>query len=378
MKYNGDAKIIKAKPANPDAGFKPVGESSDLFTDEPVKTPWEKEAAKNAPEPDENAVDYEPAPETEMDFMTEEEEKEHRKGVIIGALIGLLIAGLLIGGYIYHNQSGKIKGADVSTTVTTEKGSQKYGSLEPTQNTTRTYKTQQLTVHKDEKGVWRSYAGLDKTVGYTGVVGNDTGWWYVENDVINFKFNGIAENDYGSWLIENGKVNSKFTGNYVYNGRMYRIQEGMVIGTEPLTNRATTRAPTTAPSTTVVPANVVPVNPVNPTEAPTTPHTHHWVAIYDGDAIVQTGIRTGSACKCPDCGLIFANAALLESHVNSTEGHQAIKYDKDGGLDSMYIVSKDEVGNSDVIIEYTNGAVKYRCTVCGKETTNADETDFIQ
>ena len=374
MKYNGDAKIIKAKIPDPE----PENKGSNLFTDEPVKTPWEKEAEKNAPAPDENAVDYEPAPETDMDFMTEEEEKEHRKSVIIGAIIGLLIAGLLIGGYIYHNQTGKIRGANVSTTVTTEKASQKYGSLEPTQNTTRTYKTQQLTVHKDENGVWRSYAGLDKTVGYTGVVGNDTGWWYVENDVINFKFNGIAENDYGSWLVENGKVNSKFTGNYVYNGRMYRIQEGMVIGTEPLTNRATTRAPTTAPSTTVVPANVVPVNPVNPTEAPTTPHTHHWVAIYDGDAIVQTGIRTGSACKCPDCGLIFANAALLESHVNSTEGHQAIKYDKDGGLDSMYIVSKDEVGNSDVIIEYTNGAVKYRCTVCGKETTNADETDFIQ
>ncbi len=160
MKYNGDAKIIKAKIPDPE----PENKGSDLFTDEPVKTPWEKEAEKNAPAPDENAVDYEPAPETDMDFMTEEEEKEHRKSVIIGAIIGLLIAGLLIGGYIYHNQTGKIRGANVSTTVTTEKASQKYGSLEPTQNTTRTYKTQQLTVHKDENGVWRSYAGLDKTV----------------------------------------------------------------------------------------------------------------------------------------------------------------------------------------------------------------------
>ena len=365
MKYNGDAKIIKAKPANPDAGFKPVGESSDLFTDEPVKTPWEKEAAKNAPEPDENAVDYEPAPETEMDFMTEEEEKEHRKGVIIGALIGLLIAGLLIGGYIYHNQSGKIKGANVSTTVTTEKGSQKYGSLEPTQNTTRTYKTQQLTVHKDEKGVWRSYAGLDKTVGYTGVVGNDTGWWYVENDVINFKFNGIAENDYGSWLVENGKVNSKFTGNYVYNGRMYRIQEGMVIGTEPLTNRATTRAPTTAPSTTVVPANVVPVNPVNPTEAPTTPHTHHWVAIYDGDAIVED---MNHFCQCPECGLRFKDRQLLEAHAYS-DRHKL----SDDAADEAYNTGSEQ---KEVIVGYTNGAVKYVCTACGKETTNADEVDL--
>lgn len=375
MKYNGDAKIIKAKPANPDAEFKPVGESSDLFTDEPVRTPWEKEAAKNAPDPEEDGIDYEPAPETEMDFMTEEEEKEHRKGVIIGALIGLLIAGLLIGGYIYHNQSGKIKGANVSTTVTTEKGSQKYGSLEPTQNTTRTYKTQQLTVHKDEKGVWRSYAGLDKTVGYTGVVGNDTGWWYVENDVINFKFNGIAENDYGSWLVENGKVNSKFTGNCVYNGRMYRIQEGMVIGNEPLTNRATTRAPTTAPATTVIPANVV---PVNPTQAPTTAHSHSWIAIYDGDPVVQTGVRGASACRCLDCGQYFANAGLLESHVTTSSDHQPLKKDsKMGGLDESYIVTKDEVGDSDVIVDYTNGIVKYKCTICGKETTNVNETDYI-
>lgn len=375
MKYNGDAKRIKAKvtPA------KPVGESSDLFTDEPVKTPWEKEAekeaARNALEPEENPLDYEPAPETEMDFMTEDEEKTRRKNIIIGAVIGLLLAALLIGGYIYHNQSGKIKGADVSTTATTSE-TQKYGSLEPTQNTTRTYKTPQLTVHKDEKGVWRSYAGLEKTVGYTGVVGNDTGWWYIENDVVNFKYNGIASNDFGDWLIENGKVASKFTGNYVYNGKMYRIQEGKVVGTEPLTNKATTS--TTAKPTSANAAVPVTASPANTTAEATTAHEHHWIAIYDGDAIVQTGIRTGSACKCPDCGLIFANAALLESHVYSTEGHQAIKYDKDGGLDSMYIVSKDEVGNSDVIIEYTNGAVKYRCTVCGKETTNADETDFIQ
>ena len=130
MKYNGDAKIIKAKPADPDATFRPVGESSDLFTDEPVKTPWEKEAAKNAPDPEEDGIDYEPAPETEMDFMTEEEEKEHRKGVIIGAII-VAHRRLLIGGYIYHNQSGKIKGANVSTTVTTKKVPRNMEALSP-------------------------------------------------------------------------------------------------------------------------------------------------------------------------------------------------------------------------------------------------------
>ena len=365
MKYNGDAKIIKAKIPDPE----PENKGSDLFTDEPVKTPWEKEAEKNAPAPDENAVDYEPAPETDMDFMTEEEEKEHRKGVIIGAIIGLLIAGLLIGGYIYHNQTGKIRGANVSTTVTTEKASQKYGSLEPTQNTTRTYKTQQLTVHKDENGVWRSYAGLDKTVGYTGVVGNDTGWWYVENDVINFKYNGIAENDYGSWLVENGKVNTKFTGNYVWNGKMYHIQEGMVIGTEPLTNKATTSttAATTAPttSTTTVPANTTQAN-----------HEHNWVAVYDGDAIVEAPYRGRSACRCPDCGLIFANANLLESHIAFTDGHQPIK--KDGrSIDGSYVIEREEVGDNEVITGYTNGAVKYVCTECGRETTNADEAGFF-
>lgn len=351
MKYNGDAKIIKAKVSD---------DSSDLFTDEPVKTPWEKEAEKNAPAPDENAVDYEPAPETDMDFMTEEEEKEHRKGVIIGAIIGLLIAGLLIGGYIYHNQTGKIRGANVSTTVTTEKASQKYGSLEPTQNTTRTYKTQQLTVHKDENGVWRSYAGLDKTVGYTGVVGNDTGWWYVENDVINFKFNGIASNDYGQWLVENGKVNTKFTGNYVYNGRMYRIQEGMVIGNEPLTNKATTSttAPTTTPttSTTAVPASTTQAS-----------HDHKWVAIYDGDAIVKEGYNF---CQCPECGLRFDSLALLQSHA-FTMNHRL----SDDPADDTYN-TKPENEKHEIIIGYTNGAVKYVCTECGKETTNVDETDF--
>ncbi len=369
MKYNGDAKIIKAKIPDPE----PENKGSDLFTDEPVKTPWEKEAEKNAPAPDENAVDYEPAPETDMDFMTEEEEKEHRKSVIIGAIIGLLIAGLLIGGYIYHNQTGKIRGANVSTTVTTEKASQKYGSLEPTQNTTRTYKTQQLTVHKDENGVWRSYAGLDKTVGYTGVVGNDTGWWYVENDVINFKYNGIASNDYGQWLVENGKVNTKFSGNYVYNGRMYHIQDGMVIGNEPLTNKATTSTTAKATTTTTVTISAVPVTAATVCD-------HHWIPIYEGDAIVQTGIRGNSVCRCPDCGLLFDNAALLESHIYTTEGHQKIKLVGHSIDSDLYVVEKKDIANSDtvdVVIGYTKDPTRFVCSECGKETTDADEANFF-
>ena len=44
---------------------------------------------------------------------------------------------------------------------------------------------------------------------------------------------------------------------------------------------------------------------------------------------------------------------------------------------------KDDVHDPDgnkyeVITGYTNGAVRYVCTSCGKETTNVDETDFIE
>lgn len=366
MKYNGDAKKIKAKVVSSDA------ETSDLFTDEPVKTPWEKEAEKKAQEQKdfEQEIDYTPAEETDMDFMTEEEEKNRKRNILIGVIAGILIAALLIGGFVYHNQSGKVRDANISTTASSTVAP---GSLESSSvTTTRSYVTRQLTVHRDKNGVWRSYAGLDPTVGYTGVVGNDTGWWYVENDVVNFKFNGIAKNDYGEWLIENGKVNMNYSGEYVYNGLRYTIQNGKVIKTDQLTTKATTHVTSTTAtngSTTAAPANAS-------TTASTTAHEHNWVSIYDGDAIVETGIRNGSACICLDCGLIFANAELLEAHCYSSDGCNIVR-DKDfGGLDSKHILSKDEVGNKDVIVGYTKPENTYwKCTICGKETHDASEAD---
>ncbi|MBQ8470102.1 MAG: hypothetical protein IJ547_05875 [Clostridia bacterium] len=363
MLYNGDAKRIKAKIA------KPEGENTDLFTDEPVKTPWEKEAEKEEQEQKrfEQEVDYTPAEETDMDFMTEEEEKAKKRNILIGALIGLLLAALLIGGFIYHNRSGKVQNANVATTASLSSTGAP-GSLEPSSvTTTRSYVTRQLTVHKDKNGVWRSYAGLDPTVGYTGVVGNDTGWWYVENDVVNFKFNGIGKNDYGEWLVENGKVNMDYSGEYVYNGLRYTIQKGKVIKTDQLTTKATTHVTSTT-STTAATTTTAPTTT-------TTTHEHNWVTIYDGDAIVETGIRNGSACICLDCGLIFANAELLEAHAYAN-GH-TITRDKDfGGLDSKHILSKQEVGDKDVIVGYTNPDNTYwKCTICGVETRDAAEAD---
>lgn len=365
MKYNGDAKRIKAKVVTPEEN------GSDLFTDEPIKTPWEKEAEQEAraQKDSEQEIDYTPAAETDMDFMTEEEEKTRKKNILIGVIAGLLIAALLIGGFVYHNQSGKVKNANISTTASLS-STVAPGSLESTVPTTRTYVTRQLTVHRDQNGVWRSYAGLEPTVGYTGVVGNDTGWWYVENDVVNFKYNGIGKNDYGEWLIENGKVNLKYSGDYIFNNLKYTIQNGKVVKSERLTTTATTHVTsTTAAATTKT-------TTTTSSTTTTTTHEHNWVTIYDGDAIVETGIKNGSACICLDCGLIFANAELLESHCYSSEGCNIVRDKEFGGLDSKHILSKEEVGNKDVIVGYTKPDNTYwKCTICGAETRDANEAD---
>ncbi len=331
---------------------KPEGESADLFTDEPVKTPWEKDAEKSkAAEAD---LEYEPAPETEMDFMTVEEEKTQKKNVTIGVVLGILLAALLIGGYIYYNQSGKIQETPVSTTTTTilTTGAE-------IETTTRTYVTQQLTIHKDKNGVWRSYAGLEPTVGYTGVVGNDTGWWYVENDLVNFKYNGIASNDYGTWLIENGKVNEKYSGKYVYNGLLYHIDGGKVVRSEKLTT--TSRKPTSATSSTS--ATTAADNSTGTTASTTSAHEHKWVAVYDGDAIVEDMNRF---CQCPECGLKFKDRELLESHAYAMQ--HTLSEDP---ADDAFNTGSDK---QEVIVGYTNSDNTYWvCTICGKTTRNAEE-----
>lgn len=329
--------------------------SSDLFETAPDNewTRAEQEAKK-----EKEALDYEPAPETEMDFMTEEEEKENKKNRIIGIVLGVLLASLLIGGFVYHNQHGKIRDTEVPTTTTTTLLTTKPGSEIP-EATTRSYVTRQLTVHKDQKGVWRAYAGLDPTVGYTGVVGNDTGWWYVENDVVNFKYNGIASNDYGDWLIVNGKVDSKYSGKYIYNGRMYYIDGGKVVRSERLTT--TTTAPTTkTTSTTNTQSNTA------STTASTTKHDHKWVAVYDGDAIVED---MNHFCKCPECGLNFKDRQLLEAHAYAM--NHTLSEDP---ANDAYNTGNDK---QEVIVGYTNPDNTYWvCTICGVTTRNADDVDI--
>lgn len=332
---------------------RPGEASSDLFTDEPVKTPWEKEAEQTLRDVED--LEYEPAPETEMDFMTVDEEKKQKKNVTIGVVAGILIAAFLIGAYIYHNQSGKIQDTAVST-VSTSATVLTTGAEE---TTTRTYVTQQLTIHKDKNGVWRSYAGLEPTVGYTGVVGNDTGWWCVENDLVNFKYNGIASNDYGTWLIENGKVNEKYSGKYIYNGLLYHIDGGKVVRSEKLTT--TSRKPT---SSTVSSSSTTATTGTTGTTASTTAaHEHKWVAVYDGNAIVEDMNRF---CQCPECGLKFKDRELLESHA------YAMKHTlSEDPADDAFNTGTDK---QEVIVGYTDTDNTYWvCTVCGKTTKNPEE-----
>lgn len=334
MKYNGDSKKIKSVKVTKSAEPEKVDEFEEL--------------------------DFTPAPEDKMDYMTEEDEKKRKRNIAIGIVVGVLIAALLIGLLLHHQNAGKIPDAEVTTVPSTTL------STTTAPATTRTYDTRQLTVHRDQNGVWRSYAGLEPTVGYTGVVGNDTGWWYVENDVVNFKFNGIASNDYGQWLVENGKVNFDYTGEYVYNNLRYGIEKGKVVKTDRLTTTSATSTTTTATTTTTTTTTA---------STTTTDHEHDWVTVYDGDAIIQTGVKSRAACVCTECGLIFADAELLRSHAYA-ENH-ALKYDRDGALASQHILSKEEVGDKDVISGYTKEENMYWvCTVCGTETHDANDTDY--
>ena len=307
--------------------------------------------------------EYEPAPETEMDFQTVEDDKKRKKNITIGVIIGILLAAALIAFVVYSMQQSKIANTPVTTTTVRVTLTTKPGSEETTIAVPRHYATSQLTVHKDQNGIWRSYAGLEQTVGYTGIVSNDSGWWYVENDVVNFKFNGIASNDYGSWIVENGKVNLKYSGDYVYDGHLYKIQNGKVVSSTEI------KATTTAKQTTAKDSSTT------ATTVATPQHEHHWVSVYSGNAETRIGTRT-SACKCLDCGLLFDNAELLEAHCVA-EGHE-LKRDDDGALAAEHILGKDEVGDSEVITGYDKPEETYWvCTICNATTTNPDDLDFV-
>ncbi len=358
MKFNGDAKRIKTKAVKP--------EDAELEKD----LLFDKTASKNA----------DSSPETDPPG-SDDEEAAHKKNVRIGITIGVIIAALLLAAFFYHNQSGKIRNADISTTSTVST-SVKYGSLDGNDTGARTYRTDQLTVRQDENGVWRSYAGLEPTVGYTGVVGNDTGWWYVENDVVNFDFTGIADNDYGSWFVIKGKVQTNYSGKVVYKGQMYRVEKGKVTSVEPLTNKATTS--TTSATTKAAETTVVPSSTATTTEATTAGahDQHHVVVLYGGDPLQLTRIVPNRGyLKCADCGEYYATAADLYSHVYSNlDTHNPIEESEEGGPADKHIVSGADIQDQKVykFDTYEPNVIGYYCIDCGKRVTDVDPTYFIE
>ena len=315
------------------------------------RTPKKIVVKKAEPVPKERTIsediDYEPAPETEMDFQTVEDDQKRRKNVTIGIVLGILLAAVLIGGAVYAMQQSRIANEPVPTTTTTVLLTTGTPNLATTTDPgQRVYESDNLTVQKDENGIWRAYDGSEKTSGYTGVVQNANGWWYVKNDVVDFTYNGLANNDYGTWVIKNGKVDFSYNGNYEFGGHTFVVKNGKVVGTADTT--------TTTQSTTAKDGSTV------------TAHEHHWVSVYDGNATIVTGVRT-PVCKCPECGLLFKDRELLESHALA-ERHTL----SEEPADDVVIPSED----SEVITGYQNEENTYWvCSLCGAETHNAEDVD---
>lgn len=76
------------------------------------------------------------------------------------------------------------------------------------------YDSKKLTVKKNTSdGNWYAYTEKGKIASdYTGIAGNEYGWWRIVNGRVDFTANGVFSNEYGIWYVENGKVNFGFEG----------------------------------------------------------------------------------------------------------------------------------------------------------------------
>lgn len=69
------------------------------------------------------------------------------------------------------------------------------------------------TVAYDERtGSWCAFKNGAVDTGYTGVVGNEYGYWYIKNGFLDWSYTGVAGNEYGYWYIKNGSLDWSYTG----------------------------------------------------------------------------------------------------------------------------------------------------------------------
>lgn len=96
---------------------------------------------------------------------------------------------------------------------------------------TTNYDSTKLTVKKNvSDGNWYAYKENGKVAtDYTGIAGNEYGWWRVENGKVDFNANGLYQNERGLWYVENGKVNFQYTGPFADQlGDAYYVVNGLV------------------------------------------------------------------------------------------------------------------------------------------------------
>ena len=73
--------------------------------------------------------------------------------------------------------------------------------------------TSNRTVAYDEgTGSWCAFKDGVIDTGYTGVVGNEYGYWYIKNGFLDWSYTGVAGNEYGYWYIRNGGLDWSYTG----------------------------------------------------------------------------------------------------------------------------------------------------------------------
>lgn len=81
----------------------------------------------------------------------------------------------------------------------------------------------------DVAKLWRAWSNKFKSyVKYSGVAGNDAGWWYLKDGVVDFTKNSVEHNDDGWWYIKEGKVDFGFTGWAANDAGLWYCEKGKV------------------------------------------------------------------------------------------------------------------------------------------------------
>lgn len=126
------------------------------------------------------------------------------KNLWLYVLLGLLIAGLVIGAVVYLSRDQKDEGWNWNKI---QSGEEVNNDVTGVDEMIEAKDTRYGEVMETEPGRWALVKDGVVNTGFTGIAENENGIWYIEKGYVNFHFTGTLKDEKGtSYTVEQGKV----------------------------------------------------------------------------------------------------------------------------------------------------------------------------